>query len=262
MVKVWRTADASKKDAWDCACLINHGELEGRPAKTDNDADVPQVYALQFIDDWQGVGVKEGKNSFLMTSSDDFIHLWEIDEWTEKEHDWSLSEVISIRFTSLGDIGYGVSVRRVTTKGLDVGPASSNSNAAPGTAYGGERNPDNLIFVFDASYCPANGLLGAALSDGSVRLVNGRGVCISILTLPGCQSHLTSFAWDSTGSRLASCVASGHLILWTVDLGDGNGVVIPTCAAVMEGGECQRPTHKNGLEILFAHTPVHLLSRT
>ena len=84
------------------------------------------------------------------------------------------------------------------------------------SAFGGERNPNNLIFVFDASYCPANGLLGVALSDGSLRLVNGQGSCLTVLALPGIESHLTSFSWDGTGTRLATCLATGHIVTWTM----------------------------------------------
>jgi len=176
-----------------------------------------------------------------MTSSDDFLHLWEIDE-PSTEESWELTEVMSIRFTPMETFGYGVTVCRITGKGLDIPGGWSSSRASPGgdggVGYGGERNPDNLVFVFDASYCPSSGLLGAALSDGSVRLMNGRGVCVSILTLPGCQSHMTSFSWDSSGTRLASCVATGHLILWEIDLAGYSyrGSVTPACMAVLEGG--------------------------
>ena len=122
------------------------------------------------------------------------------------------------------------------------------SEATATTPFGGERNPDNIIYVFDAAYCSANRLLGVALSDGSLRLVNGRGVCLSVLTLPGVQSHLTSFAWDDSGHRLATCVASGHLISWTIspesstDAATGGscsrhgGYFVATCTAIMEGG--------------------------
>jgi WD40 repeat protein len=192
-----------------------------------------------------------------MTSSDDFIHLWEIEDQgpvtVDKEEgdnngvradDISLLEVMSIRFTCMDDFGYGVTPTRVTSSGLEVPVHEEDqdakrhkTNEAHPNGFGGERNPNNIIYVFDASYCPANGLLGVALSDGSLRLVNGRGVCVCPITLPGNKSHLTSFGWDALGQRMASCVATGQLILWSVDCrGILDGHVAPTCRAILEGG--------------------------
>ena len=247
IVKLWGT---SNPETPKCIVTLDHSTLLGRnksnaPEENGGGSDgetkednKPQVYALQFIDHWQAFTSQmpasaksnSSKNSFLMTSSDDYIHFWEVDVQKElpptpqiieldenKELEFnddpdgevkiSLKEVMSLHFTSLEHYGYGVRVANVTGLGLAL---PSKSSTAPGSdvattnAFGGDRNPDNVIFVFDASYCSANGLLGVALSDGSLRLVNGRGICLSVLTLPGCQSHLTSFSWDSTGRRLAT----------------------------------------------------------
>ena len=152
------------------------------------------------------------KNSFIMTSSDDYIHFWEVERKQEKqanspqiieldenqaidfnddiggseETEICLKEVMSLHFTSLEHYGYGVQVVNVTGLGLPLkSPALSSPPASntDGSGFGGDRNPENMVFVFDASYCSANGLLGVALSDGSLRLVNGRGICLSVLTL-------------------------------------------------------------------------------
>jgi WD40 repeat protein len=233
----------------------NEGE-EKQPEEPDK----PQVYALQFIDHWSAFNTsgQEKTNSFLMTSSDDYIHFWELDIRPASEQnislengtlditsdEMSLKEVMSLHFGSLGHYGFGVNVCNVTGSGLQVPSTdtdtdtSSSSASASGTPFGGDRNPNNVIFVFDAAYCAENGLLGVALSDGSLRLINGRGICVSILNLPGCQSHLTSFSWDSTGTRLATSVATGHLITWQLDVGDvqGRGNTVATCTGIMEGG--------------------------
>jgi WD40 repeat protein len=134
---------------------------------------------------------------------------------------------------------------------------NQNGDAPTNTQFGGERNPMNIIYVFDASYCKANGILGVALSDGTLRLMNGRGVCLSVLQLPGSNeasisTHLTSFSWDPTGQRLATTVATGHLITWNIELINPLGMVgyhepnyrhslvsdgiHTTCSAVMDGG--------------------------
>lgn len=240
VVKLWSASDAGEQ--WTCLYTLEHATFEGRPKKQDDEPnDPPQIYALQFLSNWKGIAdVDPTSNNFLMTSSDDFVHLWEVSDVqvTEGKKSINLVEVFSFRFTCLDDFGYGVSLTTVTKSGLAVGDKSTQESKrlkTDATNFGGDRNPHNIVFVFDASYCSANGLLGVALSDGSLRLVNGRGVCVCPITLPGNSSHLTSFGWDSTGKRLASCVATGHLILWELDIQD-DGRVTPQCKAVLEGG--------------------------
>jgi WD40 repeat protein len=283
-VKLWGCQDP-KKGNWKCHTTLDHSKLGKRGEQPkqggDNDDDdtegtkdkenKPQVYATAFIDHWKAFTTEEEststtttRNSFLMTSSDDYIHLWEIEATPSDQQiqlldqdvrvlqtdDISLKEVMSLHFGELDDYGYGVTVCSVTGSGLRLPPApkpepkdDDNGDGDQGpadghpTPFGGERNPNNMIFVFDATYCPANGLLGVALSDGSLRLVNGRGVCVSIINLPGCQSHLTSFCWDSTGTRLATCVATGHLIAWELDISEADSGIAATCKAIMEGGK-------------------------
>lgn len=192
---------------------------------------------------------KASQNSFLLTTSDDFVHLWEIEEAATSEDAGALNiltfrEVTSLHFTSFHGQGYGVSICQVTSSGLVLQstsqgqPNKKGSIATPAPKpFGGDRNPDNMVFVFEAAYCAANGLLGVALADGTLRLINGRGVCISIVAVPGCESHLTSFAWDVTGTRLATCVATGHVIVWGVNVHEGEGSLKTTCTAILEGGE-------------------------
>jgi hypothetical protein len=85
-------------------------------------------------------------------------------------------------------------------------------------------------------------------------VINSRGVCLAILQLPGCKSHLTAVCWDSKGYRIATSVGSGQVILWTLEptVGDdGTSLrrdckvlewVTPSCQAVLQGGhEVGRP---------------------
>jgi WD40 repeat protein len=246
VVKVWAAADASAD--WTCIHTLNHAEFEHRPKKQEDEP--PQIYALKFITHWKGIADESElkTNNFLMTSSDDFIHLWEIvspflgqgelQTASLKNLNIELEEVMSFRFTCLDDTGFGVSVSNVTKRGLPINSDKESEHDTKrqktGTSFGGDRNPDNLVFVFDASYNHAIGLLGVALSDGSVRLVNGRGVCVQPIRLPGIRSHLTAIGWDASGKRLASCVATGFVVLWAID-GDCNQVTI-SCDAILEGG--------------------------
>ena len=221
-VKVWATKDPSEKDTWACCTTLDHTNFERVSFNPEDEAEKPQVYAVQWIDHWSGLpvpGGKASKNSFLLTTSDDFVHLWELESKPEGDSkELKFKEVMSLNFVPFQNPAYGVSVCQVTNSGLGIQRAAegklkrSNDGSLAQKAFGGERNPSNLIFAFDAVYCDANGLLGVALSDGTLRLINGRGVCISIVQLPGCQSHLTSFSWDSTGTRLATSVATGHVV--------------------------------------------------
>lgn len=262
---------------------IEEEEDEEEEKEGKDEDDKPQIYSLQFIDHWMGLPSRSksiggdvvaddedkatnSNNSFLLTSSDDHVHLWEIDEAKlnkkTKGCDGAVSkqlqlrEVLSLRFGPLQGPAYGVTVNPVTENSIltrdEQHQPLLHDSMCPNSSvnrFGGDRNPDNIIFVFDASYCPANGLLGAALSDGTLRLMNGRGVCMAVLQLPGCQSHLTSFNWDSTGERLATTVATGHLITWGIELSNIHGSHGPSyhhslvsegirayCRCVMEGG--------------------------
>lgn len=267
-VRLWGCSDPMKKDEWKCHVLLDHATFLGRSDKESSQEakeeakeeegqkdDKPQVYSLQFIDHWKGFTSHQNSgrlNSFLMTSSDDYAHFWEVDVQPSEQSihleadkislladKIELKEVMSLHFASIEHYGYGVTACSITDSGLKL--PSATSLQGDNNTFGGERNPDNVVFVFDAAYCDANGLFGAALSDGTLRLVNGRGVCISILNLPGCQSHLTSFCWDKTGTRLATSVATGHLITWHLDIdnvqGQGQGQTVATCSAIMEGGK-------------------------
>jgi hypothetical protein len=242
----------------------------------------PQIYSLQFIKEWKAVpkfGWEDDDNDkeehagavlesvFLLTSADDFVILWELDNATHHkktkiDDDGSPSssssssrhqtiqprEVFSLQFTEMSATGYGVlpchiangMIHNDPTLGVRDGAILDLTTTTTTTpAFGGNvRNPLNLIYVFDASYCKTNGLIGAALSDGSLRLMNGRGVCLSVLSLPGCHNHahLTSFSWDSTGQRLVTTVATGHVIVWSIEQQLPGETIVRSCRAVYQGG--------------------------
>jgi len=255
VVKLWASADATE---WTCLYTIEHSIL----LKELKREDPPQVYALQFINHWKGIAQSEFpvRNNILITSSDDFIHLWEIGEVEIKtsenisiKNDYQgiqvirLVEVMSMNFTCLDDVGFGVTVTNVTTACLKTTTGERDSSELNNAKrhkpnFGGERNPQNIIYVFDASYNAANGLLGVALSDGSLRLINGRGTCVCPITLPENHSHFTSVSWDSAGKNLAICVSSGDLVLLSIELNGSS--VKSSCNAVLNGGHIQgRPLY-------------------
>ena len=253
LVKLWEMQSdaATGSTKWNCIAQKNHspdsatdekkkegttGDEEGKvnadEEAEDEEDDAPQIYALQFIDDWAGHPV-------LLTSSDDFVNIWTLDKQEHVYGDtYQLTKAMTLRFSHVQHVNGGVSFQVgdnpwvVGTSG-DAGAAAASDDAQ---AFGGHRNPDNLVYVFDASHCEANGLLGVALADGTLRLVNPRGICLSVLSLPGCESHLTSFSWDSTGTRLASCVGTGHIVLWHVESSKGSIHIRVNCTCVLGGG--------------------------
>ena len=71
VVKVWASKDPFHRDSFKCVHTMSHAELR-RQTHSDEDGKqeeeeyVPQIYALQFIDHWRGVGDrKEHEKQFL-----------------------------------------------------------------------------------------------------------------------------------------------------------------------------------------------------
>jgi WD40 repeat protein len=275
VVFLWGCDDPN--DDWTVVATLDHASCSHFQAtREQDDSERPQVYALQFIDHWQGLAgpsasatgdnVNSTRRSILMTSSDDHVHLWEVNSKTsaKKSGGSCLKEVFSLRFGATGTYGSGVTVGHVTGKGVGYSSTARTYGATAAAAaetsandrvFGGsDRNPQGLVYVFDACYCPANGLLGVALSDGTLRLIYGRGNCLAILQLPSIDKHLTSLAWDSSGQHLATSVASGQVITWAIDCRyeqhqyRSSAAEAPprtlqtSCRAVLEGGhESGRP---------------------
>lgn len=222
-------------------------EEDGQDNKLDQpDEDgPPQIYSLQFIEDWRVLpnDAATPDGGYLLTSSDDFVHLYALEDAYPVENSITTTELFSLHFGDMNAPGYGVTIHSLN--GEVVVPSArrtlSGMPVKSTTSFGGaERNPNNIVFVFDASYSSASDLLGVALSDGSLRIMNSRGVCLAALSLPGCQSHLTSFCWDQTGSKILTTVATGHIIVWGIEGNDSGGTsgnrVTTCCRAIFQGG--------------------------
>jgi len=261
-VKLWRKSDGKMK----CFASKDHSVIADEPSgkgggddKNDNEEIMAeaeaegegyQIYALQFINRWHhsaspsstSMDVDRPQHAIL-TSCNDCVYVWSLSKPPDgnSEVEFDLSAVMTFRFTHADSANGGVSFR-IGDEWFETSEQGMLHSSTTEKAFGGHRNPDNMVYVFDSSYNEANGLLGVALSDGTLRLVNSRGVCVSVLSLPGCESHLTSFSWDSSGTRLVSCVATGHMVLWHVDSGDGRGQIRVECTSVLCGGhEIGRP---------------------
>ena len=167
----------------------------------------PQIYALQFIQSPSYANL-----NILLTSAHDCVYLWSIEKADEEKNDIESSESkFKRKFLCLSSIQF------------------SHLEDEETYEFGGARNPENELYVFDASYSECNDLLAAALSDGTCRVISlaqsyegendniQREQCV--LSLPPSYfgsrgGHLTAVGWDSSGSRLATCTARGKVILW------------------------------------------------
>ena len=245
VVRLWELVQSdvplvSGSTKWSCIAQKNHSppkptqdateasETNGDVDEEEEVDDAPQIYALQFVDDWTGHPV-------LLTSSDDCVNIWTLDKQEHLYGDtYQLTKAMTLRFSPVQHANGGVSFQVGNNPWVNGNCATAKSDDAQ--AFGGHRNPDNLVYAFDASFCEANGLLGVALADGTLRLVNPRGITVAVLSLPGCESHLTSFSWDSSGTRLASCVGTGHIVLWHVESTTGTSHVRVHCTCVLGGG--------------------------
>lgn len=142
-----------------------------------------QVYSCQFVPERgdasaRGVSSNSGPTR-LLTASDSSVHLWDVN--TRKR-------IASRALSKVGD-----------------------------HSIGGERNPDDLSFIFDAKPRPGAGstALAVALSDGTVRIGDILGTDGQTAVLKGnSNTHLTSLAWSGDGAILASCGGDGTVTVW------------------------------------------------
>lgn len=235
-------------------------EEESDDKEEDDDNDCPQIYALQFIQskkmssrsivtNTECTNNENNTNVRLLTSTNDYIYLWDVialGEYSGSDKMPQSGGITNLRKFHLQTMIQFAHINDDTRYNIN--------------AFGGERNPDNALFVFDASHCEMNDLLGVALSDGTCRvLCNGNsddGDQASsssyqercVLGLPPDYfgnnrggGHLTALSWDTSGTRLATCLASGRVVLWsihTVKKGiDGMDVLLqPSCISVLDGG--------------------------
>ena len=165
--------------------------------------DRPQIYSLQFV---PGPSTNDSSTTdwLLMTSADDAIFLWDVQN----------QDIISHSILQFGQLGQN--------------------------QFGGARNPDNAIYIFDAA-CNNNSLVAVALSDGTCRVLNlfkmQEKQCV--LSVPEelvgeKGGHLTALAWDSKGERLVTCIACGKVALWNIQF--HSGTILSSFVAILEGG--------------------------
>merc|ERR1712194_782382 len=97
VIKLWKVT----RIEYECICTIK------TYATTDDNeqAETPQVYALDFIN-WSFAGQD---NYLILTSADDYIHLWEVVENEEKKSH-ELIKVLSFHFIHYINFNHGISM--------------------------------------------------------------------------------------------------------------------------------------------------------
>ena len=111
---------------------------------------VAQIYACECFD------VNNEGNSAFMTAADSSVYLWDLNAQI-KANDNSSSHVWTVRADS------------------DDTTSSSPSSDGGTQGYGGPRNPDNEIYIFDAKINPHHqNIIALALSDGNIRQIDIR----------------------------------------------------------------------------------------
>lgn len=112
---------------------------------------VAQIYACECFD------VNNEGNSAFMTAADSSVYLWDLNAQI-KANDNSSSHV----WTVMADSD-------------DTTPSTSPSSGSGTQGYGGPRNPDNEIYIFDAKINPHHqNIIALALSDGNIRQIDIR----------------------------------------------------------------------------------------
>ncbi|EJK71938.1 hypothetical protein THAOC_06577 [Thalassiosira oceanica] len=172
------------------------GPRRGGAQTGEQQPDAPQIYALQPL-----------PGGRLLSAADDLLRVWEVRPPASAKEDADTD--------GAGRFSLAASAR------------IQADAASPGPAFGGDaRNPSATVYVFDACHAPRSGLVAAAASDGSCRVLDLDPAGPSLremgaLRLPpdyfaGRGGHVTACAWDGGGTCLAACTAGGRVLLWDV----------------------------------------------
>ena len=130
-----------------------------------------QIYACESLDS------DSSTSTMFMTAADSSVYLWDINASLSAK----LSSTPSHKWTVNSNFSNGLS------------PTNMTSDE---TGFGGPRNPDNQIYIFDAKINPRNcNNVALALSDGNIQQID-----IRIPTLVSLNKTTPSFSSSSSPS--------------------------------------------------------------
>ena len=152
-----------------------------------------QIYACESLN------ISSSTSCLFMTAADSSVYLWDVNACTE-ERQSSPSHIWT------------------------VGANSSNSNSPVNTpdgavaqGYGGPRNPDNQVYIFDAKVNPTGvNVIALALSDGNIRQIDIRSPSFASIsntdtsfTSPSNNANRNAYRDEFSASTLTSISLSG-----------------------------------------------------
>ena len=158
-----------------------------------------QIYACESLN------ISDGASSLFMTAADSSVFLWDANSCfgnasPTPAHVWTV------------DSNSSNNVSPVNT------PGDVPGDGQEGSGYGGPRNPDNQIFIFDAKVHPIqSNIIALALSDGNVRQIDIRTPVFASMskisnsspTNMGSSSRNRNFGESGDGPILSSISLSG-----------------------------------------------------
>ena len=153
IVRLWSAVQKKNDEAeqnhnnkldWTCVGSLNHFHTE--------DEERPQIYALQFIQ-----SPSYSNLDLLLTSAHDSIYLWNI--VIDDDDDAKTSESTEISHEQQNK-KFNNKRRFLSLLSIQLTHLEDGSKT---NQFGGQRNPENELYVFDASYNESSDLLAVAL---------------------------------------------------------------------------------------------------
>lgn len=111
-----------------------------------------QIYACESLN------ISDGASCLFMTAADSSVYLWDVNSCfgnssNSPAHVWTVD----------------------SNSSNNVSPVNTPGDSQEGSGFGGPRNPDNQIYIFDAKVNPAqSNVIALALSDGNIRQIDIR----------------------------------------------------------------------------------------
>jgi hypothetical protein len=154
-----------------------------------------QIYACESFN------ISDGATCLFMTAADSSVYLWDVNSCvgnssSSPAHVWTVD----------------------SNSSNNVSPVNTPADGQEGSGFGGPRNPDNQIYIFDAKVNPMQGnVIALALSDGNIRQIDIRTPVFASMskisnsspTNMGSSSRNRNFGENSTASMLSSISLSG-----------------------------------------------------
>lgn len=152
-VCVWQRSSLDDAAAYNKLAHLDHGE----------DA---QIYACEPVASSENDGGIE-----LLTAADNRIFIWDIQRSERPSAVYDFHRIQSFDVPNESKSSNSQS----SPTSIDADPSQQGAASAGIQPFGGERNPDDLVFVFDVKMCPVHtNIISAAMSDATIRLIDVR----------------------------------------------------------------------------------------